>query len=151
MLEICLHVFQLQIQGINILEIKISEVEMSFVSNHQETYVSLIIWPSFSDYTLREKCPYSEFLWSAFSLIWIEYEFGKIRISKARNTDNVSVVIIVKASSQNHPILGQCSIPKRPEDIRKGFIFWCFLGVWKWTIELNWVNPYLIFYVSIQT
>ena len=38
--EISLHIFQLHIQGINILEIKIPEVEMSFFSNDRETYVS---------------------------------------------------------------------------------------------------------------
>ena len=43
-------------------------------------------------YTLREKCPYSELFWSAFSRI--RTEFGKIRTRITPNTDTFYSVIM---------------------------------------------------------
>ena len=51
--------------------------------------------------TLRGKCPYLEFFWSAFFRIWTEYgemslhiqfEWGKMRIRKTPNTDTFHAV-----------------------------------------------------------
>ena len=50
---------------------------------------------------LREKCSYSEFFWSVFPCIWIEYsvslriqsECGKIRTKKTLNTDTFHAVV----------------------------------------------------------
>ena len=39
--------------------------------------------------SLREKCPYSEFLWSVFTLIWTEY--GEI-LRNIPNTDTFHAV-----------------------------------------------------------
>ena len=47
---------------------------------------------------LREKCPYSELFWSAFSRICAEYgqfECGKIRTGKTPNTDTFYAVLIL--------------------------------------------------------
>ena len=46
----------------------------------------------FSHCSLREKCPYAEFFWSAFSSIWTECR--KIRTRKTPNTDTFHAVII---------------------------------------------------------
>ena len=58
-------------------------------------------------YSLREKCPYSEFFWSAFSRIWTEYgEIRSISLYSVRmrektdqttpNTDSFHSVITLK-------------------------------------------------------
>ena len=43
---------------------------------------------------LREKCPYSEFFWSAFSRIRNEY--SRMQTRKTPNTDTFYVVKVVK-------------------------------------------------------
>ena len=56
-------------------------------------------------YTLREKCPNTEFFWSVFSCIWTEYgeilrplriqsECGKIRIRKTPCLDTFHAVVL---------------------------------------------------------
>ena len=56
---------------------------------------------TFCNNILREKCPYSEFFWSAFSLIRpengeirIQSECGKMRTRITPNTDNFYAVIV---------------------------------------------------------
>ena len=46
------------------------------------------------DQTLREKCPYSEFFWSAFSRIRNEY--SRMQTRKTPNTDTFYVMKVVK-------------------------------------------------------
>ena len=47
---------------------------------------------NFARHVQRKKCPYSGFLWSVFSRI--QYEWGKIRTSKALNTDIFHAVML---------------------------------------------------------
>ena len=64
----------------------------NFIENWflKASYFNLSI-KSNTSFTLREKCPYSEFFWSAFSRIWTEY--GEIRsitsysVQMRENTD----------------------------------------------------------------
>ena len=64
-------IFRILVMG-NILINNICNIQSIISSPHFNKLSGNSIWNS-----LREKCPHSEFFWSVFSRIWIEY--GEIR------------------------------------------------------------------------
>ena len=73
---------------------------------------------------LLKKCPYSELLWSAFSLIWTEYsvhlriqsECGKIRTRITPNTD-IFHALQLKAVRYFYFLISKNKIDRFPEKL----------------------------------